>query len=124
MNMKSTTTTLVLAAFIACLGGCTAQNLCAKKAECADEEGDDLAEDSPSVCQANYSGGLSALRANEEKECQLLADATEALDACRAGLKCDDFIESDFGGECDDQLDDFNDALDDVDGIECTAQEN
>lgn len=122
--MKSTTTTLVLAAFIACVGGCTAQNLCAKKAECADEEGDDLAEDSPSVCQANYNGGLAALRANEEEECHILADAQEALDACRASLKCDDFVESDFGGECDDQLDAYNDAREDVDGNECSAQEN
>ncbi len=122
--MKSTTTTLVLAAFLACVSGCTAQNFCAKKAECAAENGDDLADDSPSVCQANYSGNLSALRANEEEECQALANATEALDACRAGLKCDDFVESDFGGECDDQLDAFNEALDDIDGFECTAQED
>lgn len=122
--MKATTTTLVLAAFIACLSGCTAQNLCAKKAECADENGDDLAEDSPSVCQANYNGGLSALRANEEEECHILADAQEALDACRAGLKCDDFVEDDLGGECDDERDAYQDALDDVDGIECSAQEN
>lgn len=122
--MKSTTTTLVLAAFIVSLGGCTAQNFCAKKAECADEEGDDLAEDSPSVCQANYNGSLAALRANKEEACHVFADAAEALDACRAGLKCDDFVEPDFGRECDDQLDAYNDARDDIDGLECTAQEN
>ena len=82
MTMKFTTTALALAAFVG-LSGCTAQNLCAKKAACADEEGDDLADDSPSVCQANYNGNLNALRANEEEECQILANAQEALDACR-----------------------------------------
>jgi hypothetical protein len=122
MTMKFTTTALALAAFVG-LSGCTAQNLCAKKAECADEEGDDLADDSPSVCQANYNGNLNALRANEEEECQILANAQEALDACRAGLTCDDFFKSDFGGECDDQVDDYEDALNDIDGFECSAQE-
>lgn len=104
--------------------GCTAQAICNKEAQCQDEENDtELEPDSTAVCVENVNGQLAALRANEEDDCQTLANALEALLACKAGLKCDDYFEADLGGECDDQLDDFKDAQDDADGLECTAQD-
>jgi hypothetical protein len=39
------------------------------------------------------------------------------------GLKCDDFVEADLGRECDDEREALDDARDDVDGFECSAQE-
>lgn len=103
---------------------CTSQNLCSKQAQCLSEEEDiDLEADSTSVCVAEFDGQIAALRANEEDDCQKLADATVALAACKSGLKCDDFFEADLGGECDDQLDDFEDARNDADGLTCTAQD-
>lgn len=127
MNASSLSSVLagVVVGVVAISGGCTANALCAKVAQCEDEENDtELEADSTAVCVEDYNGRIAALQANEEEECQRLASAQLALDACRAGLKCDDFFEGDLGGECDDQLDELEDALEDIDGAECTAQES
>jgi hypothetical protein len=104
---------------------CTARGICDKRAQCEDEENDrQLEPDSIAVCAAEYETSINKLYANEEDECHRLAEAIVALDNCKMGLKCDDFVEGDLGGECDDQLDALEDAFDDVDGNECTAQED
>lgn len=105
---------LVVFAFVAT--GCVGNNLCAKRQEC----NNDLEDDSYGVCVESYNGGVNALRANKEEECQKLADAQLAFDACRAALDCDDFEEGDLGGKCDDELDDYEDALGDAEG-ECSS---
>lgn len=112
-------------AALALLSGCTASSICNKNAQCQEEENDrDFSDDAPAVCAAEYDARIASLRANEEEECLRLADAIIALDNCRLSLDCDDFLEADLGGKCDDQLDDLEDARDDVDGDECSAQEN
>jgi hypothetical protein len=103
---------------------CTASNICNKNAECQEEENDrTFSDDAPAVCAVEYEANINALYANEEEECHRLADAILALDGCRLNLKCDDFVEQDLGGECDDERDNLDDARDDVDGFECSAQE-
>jgi hypothetical protein len=103
---------------------CTASSICDKTAVCLKEENDrDFSDDAVAVCAVEYESRINALYANEEDECHRLADAILALDRCRIGLKCDDFVEADLGGECDDERDALDDARDDVDGLECTAQE-
>jgi hypothetical protein len=103
---------------------CTAQSLCDKRVQCAREENDvDYSSDAAAVCSAEYQAQIAALEANEEDECHRLARATVALDTCRIGLRCEDFLAQDLGGECDDEDDELRDALEEVDGLECTAQE-
>lgn len=95
------------------LGGaaCADRALCEKADECADDPpGDDYVE----ICTRQQQASLAALRANEEEDCLRLADATAALNACRAQLSCDDFEEADLGGECDDEIDEYEDAFDDA----------
>ena len=95
------------------LGGanCTERALCEQIKECAnDPPGEDFVE----VCTRQRAGETAALRANSEDDCVTLATAQTALDACRAQLTCDDFQEGDLGGECDNELDDYNDAFDDA----------
>ena len=103
---------------------CTANSICSKRAQCLSEEADiDLEDDSTRVCVVEYQAGLDALFANEEDDCHTFANAQVALDNCRSGLDCDDFLEDDLGGKCDDQLDDLQDAFDDISGLECSAQD-
>ncbi|MDP2346057.1 MAG: hypothetical protein Q8O67_34285 [Deltaproteobacteria bacterium] len=103
---------------------CTASSFCNKRAQCLEEEENiDLEDDSTRVCVAEYEGALNALFANEEEDCHTLANAQLALDNCRSGLDCDDFLESDLGGKCDDQLDDLEDAFEDISGFQCSAQD-
>ena len=130
LNMKTFSRAALVAlvavfAATAFVGGCnTAQNYCAKREECLREDLDtDLEPDSTRVCAVEIDGQIATLRANEEDDCHILADALVALRNCQAGLKCDDFFEGDLGGECDDQLDNFEDARDDADGLTCTAQD-
>lgn len=124
MNMKSIIGALSLSACFVVVTGCTAQAACNKEAECQNEENDrELEADSTAVCVEQVNGSLAALRANDEEDCQVLADAFEAFLSCKAGLKCDDYFEDDLGGECDDQIDDLQDAQEDVSGFECTAQD-
>ena len=114
--------------FATVVGGtaCTARSHCAKRAQCLSEEQDvDLESDSIDVCVAEYDGYIAALRANEEPECQALADAQVAFDACRAGLDCNDYFDdNDVKDACKDQYDDLQDAFDDVSGDECLAIES
>jgi hypothetical protein len=110
--------TLLLTAALAA-SGCTGQALCAKQAECADDPpGDDFQR----ICEIRYDGDLRALRANKEDECHAFAAAKERLDACRAQLDCDDFQEADLGGKCDDEIDDFQDAFEDIDD-DCSSRD-
>ena len=91
--------------------GCTAQQVCEKHKECSS---DPPGEDYVNVCATRVQGEYDALRANKEPECSELATAKEALDACKAQLSCDDYEENDLGGECDDELDDYEDLVDDT----------
>jgi hypothetical protein len=99
----------------ALLSGCLSQAICAKVAECSS---DPPGEDFERICQIQYDGQLRSLRVNKEDECHELAAAQEAYDACRSQLDCNDFEEADLNGECDDERDDYFDALDDADN-EC-----
>jgi hypothetical protein len=122
-----TTVSTMLLASLACLASCSGGDFfCRKQAQCLAEEGfPELEDDSVGVCVVQYNGSIAALRANEEPECHVLADAILAVDACRAGLDCNDFFEQDdFSEACDNVLDDLDDALDDVDDGRCTAQES
>lgn len=95
------------------LGGANCQDraLCEKIEECAsDPPGEDFVD----ICVQQRATELAALRANDEEECQILATAVAELNACRAQLDCDDFEEGDLGGECDDEIDNYEDALDDA----------
>ena len=115
----------ILGLFLVVAGtGCTAQNLCNRISECREEEGDGASDDAAAVCAADFDSGIAQLRANEEEACHRLADAQVALAGCMAGLSCDDLVEADLGKECDEQLDDVEDAREDVDGNECSAQED
>lgn len=104
--------------------GCTAQNLCNREMECREKDDQKVSDDDAAVCTAQANAYIDSLRANEEPECQALADAEIAVANCKATLDCDDFIESDLGQKCEPELDDLKDARDDVDGDECLAQEN
>jgi hypothetical protein len=103
---------------------CTANNVCEKRVACEEDENDvNYSSDAAAVCSADYQASIAALEANEEEECDRLARAIVALDNCRVGLSCSDFLAPDLDGECDDQRDELDDAQDEVDGFECTAQE-
>ena len=119
---------VVSAALASLVGGaaCTARTVCAKDAQCLSEENDvDLESDSVEVCVAEYDGRIAALRANEEPQCQALADAIVAFDLCRAGLDCNDYYDdNDVEDACKDQVDDLKDAYDNIDGAECSAIES
>lgn len=123
---RSLSAVLAVVAALPLMGaGCTAQNICNMSRECQEEENDrTFSDDAAAVCAVDYDTRINALYANEEDECHALADAILALDNCKVGLKCDDFVEGDLGGECDDEVDDLDDAARDVDGDECSAQEN
>ena len=95
--------------------GCTAQAICEKEKECAS---DPPGEDYVQVCTARYNGEVDTLNANKEDECLALSAAKTRLDACRAQLDCDDYDESDLGGNCDDELDEFEEAYEDASDID------
>lgn len=100
------------------LVGCTSQQVCQRNYECADKPGDDYI----AVCQAVYDGSLNALRANKEDECHLVAEMKERFDACSAQLdSCRErerIGSRNYDGECEDEHDDYLDALSDA-GLEC-----
>lgn len=115
--------------FVSVLGlvSCTAGDVyCSKEAQClAEEQKLELESDSVGVCVAQYNGNIAALRANEEPECQIYADALVAVDRCRAGLDCNDFFDAnDFNDACADEIDDLQDAARDVDDGRCSALES
>jgi hypothetical protein len=83
------------------------------------------ADDSVGVCVVEQEGRVRALRANEEKECQEAADKLEIYMACIGA----EFSNNPDGCEvieddCDDELDDLNDALREIDGNECSSNED
>ena len=99
--------------------GCTANSVCAQRQECNDS----LEDDSEGVCVAAYNAGIDSLRANNEEECQRLADAILARDGCLLQLDCNDLDdEADREDACGDQLDDVRDAQEDADD-ECSSFE-
>jgi hypothetical protein len=93
-------------------------------------------DDSAAVCTVNVDSELSALRANEETECHALADALERFHACVASefASKPDGCNALFGGDepqlteadgpCDDEFDDVQDARSDINGDECSSQED
>jgi hypothetical protein len=107
-----------LALACACgVGACSpAGALCAKKQECDDERQDD----DERVCRTAYDVGIATLRENDEAECDALADRQQEYDACRAGLSCQDFVEPDLNGLCEDERERYLDALDEAAG-ECAS---
>ena len=121
-------------ALLAASVGCTssaARGYCEAQADCEvefigivfrDEAGS--APDAVAVCTATQVGRLNALRANEEQECLELADFTEVYFGCIGSQFADngdgcEVIEDD----CDDERDDLTDALNNVDGNECSSSE-
>ena len=103
------------------LGACDPnESLCAKYKQCA-EDGEDGFEnindddDFQGVCSATLKGNDRILLANEEPECDVIVEKSRALNGCLAGLACDDLAE---GKECDDERDDYAEAVKDADG-EC-----
>lgn len=117
--MKTLSTTLLAVLALMSLSGCLAQSYCTRAAECAD---DPPGEDFVAVCQARYEGTLNALRANKEDVCHEVARAKEAFDSCRTQLDgCRDFNRGaggDYDGECENERDDYIDALQDAEN-EC-----
>jgi len=107
---------LVLLVAVGALSACGPQGFCSKKQECDNH----LNDDDQNVCVAAESANINQLRANNEQECQALADASLNLMACDASLSCGDFEEdfahpnrdNDFGGNCQDQQAKFVDARD------------
>lgn len=118
-------------ALVGTIGCSSSRGFCEAHADCerefigivipdqAGNEPDDVA-----VCMANNDGFVASLRANEEPECQEVAEKYEIYMACIGN----EFANNDDGCEvldedCDDELDDYQDALNDVDGNECSAGE-
>jgi hypothetical protein len=136
-------TLLALSCAATLVVGCTSsRGYCDAAADCEreiigveipDDAGND--DDSAAVCAVRQDGILAALRANEEPECSVLADALDRFHACvaaeyaRQGDGCDalfggnepQFTEAD--GPCDDEFDNVVDARDDISGDECSSQE-
>jgi len=118
MNNRSTVLSIAAAVAVAVLtSACTANSICAKRKEC----NEDLEDDSVGVCIEEFNTGINALRANKEEVCHILADAQLALSACAASLDCDDFEEADLGGKCDDERDNFEDAIEDAADGDCSS---
>ena len=98
---------LAILCVLAVTSGCVAESFCAKRQECDD----DLEDDSQAVCVEAYKTNIDALRANGEDECQRLADAQLAFDACLIQLDCNDIDDQDdIQDACGDELDDLEDA--------------
>lgn len=125
---------LLLAALLASglVGACSpARGFCEANADCRREilgveipDSAGSADDSIAVCTANQEGQVRALRANEELECRAAADAIEAFQACIGAAFADNTDGCEVLDEdCDDERDDMNDALEDIDGDECSAGE-
>jgi hypothetical protein len=134
-TMKNTSLSVLLVAPTLCAlsAGCSASlfssaaAFCARADECSDDSEEDNdsdeGQDDVAVCSETQVGLINGLRANTEPECDALAAAIEALQACQAGLDCDDFNADDDNGQCDDQRTGLSDACDDiVDGeIDCES---
>ncbi len=126
---------LGLWALVGAAVGCTspAQGFCNASADCnatfadfipiPDAAGD--ADDSAAVCAALQQGQLNAYRANTEPSCQEVANTMEAYFACIGAAFAKDPDGCDvIEDECTDERDDWQDAVDDVDGDECSSNED
>jgi hypothetical protein len=121
----------------------SSRGYCAAAADCdreilgvpiPDAAGND--DDSAAVCAANTDAEIAALRANEEQECQALADALVRFhacvaaefaakpDGCAALFGGDELELNETNGPCDDEFDDVQDARGDINGDECSSQED
>lgn len=81
-------------------------------------------KDSVDVCVVNQTAQLRRFRANEEERCQDVAAAWDAYMACIA----EEFAANEDGcdvldDECRSELDDYGDALQSINGDECTENE-
>lgn len=100
-------------------GGCTANAHCAQLQECNDK----LEPDSEAVCVEEYNTFISSLRANNEEECLILADAKLAFDSCLLQLDCNDLDDPpDVEDACGSEQEDLRDALRDADN-QCSSTE-
>jgi hypothetical protein len=83
------------------------------------------ADDSVAVCTALQQGQINAYNANSEASCKKVAAKMEAYFNCVGAAYADrengcNVLEDD----CTDEKDDWQDAVDDVDGDECTSTED
>lgn len=122
----------LLLASLTVVVGCfsPARGFCEASADCdqeifgiaIDAAGD--SDDDVAVCTAQQDAQTAALRANEEDECLAVADARDAYFSCvgnefNGGADgCDAVVE-----DCDNELDDLQDALQEVNGDECSSSE-
>ncbi|MBM4282026.1 MAG: hypothetical protein FJ137_15125 [Deltaproteobacteria bacterium] len=135
---------LSLCLLVALTAACSpSRGYCAAASDCdreilgvpiPDAAGND--DDSAAVCAVNVDTEIAALRANEEKECQALAAALERFYACVANEfaqksdGCDalfggsDIGQNETDGPCDNEFDDVQDARADINGDECSSQED
>lgn len=133
--MRMLSDLVVSAVGLSLLVGCSSgsRGFCEASADCDaeipftdfdfDAAGD--ADDSVAVCSANQDAILRSLRANEEEECRAVADALDAYFACVAAEFADGGDGCDaVNDECKSELDDVQDAQADVNGNECTANED
>lgn len=123
---------LALLAPVLTASGCSSsRGFCEASADCDAEifgvaiDAAGSADDDVAVCIANQDGQTAALRANEEEACHDVANARDAYFAC---------VGSEFAGgsndgcdavndDCDNELDDLQDALQEIDGDECSQNE-
>jgi hypothetical protein len=95
---------------------------CSRVGQCADDNEDgfdhiDVDDDYQGVCEAQMRYPERVLRANKEDECQVMADAYRAWIGCLASLDCDDLNdEVREPDKCEDERDDYDDAIEDADG--------
>jgi hypothetical protein len=133
MHALTTARRLVVVVAAALTGSCSsASGFCQAAADCEreifgvvvpDQAGS--ADDSVNVCTVEMDGQVRALRANEEAECQEAADKLEVFMACISAAFAEEKDGCDvFDNECEDELDDFQDALADIDGGECGSNED
>jgi hypothetical protein len=134
----------LLCVLVGSSSGCSpVRAYCAAAADCDrdfvgtprfDAAGND--DDSAGVCAVIVETELAVLRANEEEECKALADALERFyvcvseqfqktaDGCEALFGGDGFSLNEADGPCDDEYDDVQDARSDINGDECSPQED
>lgn len=114
----------ILSALVSAAGCDPYDQYCGRVEQCAndDEKGFDEIDpddDYRGTCAAQLRANERVLRANEEEDCQVLADAYRLHTACLASLECDD-LNDEFrqADKCESERDDYQDALEDADG-EC-----
>ena len=95
---------------------------CGRVEQCANDDEDGFDEVDPDddyrgVCAAQLRANERVLRANDEEECQVMADAYRLYTACLANLDCNDLNdEVRQADKCENERDDYDDAVDDADG--------